>query len=97
MKTLDNFLLDLIKATGQTDPILIEETIEELEPQLYDRLIVSLITQLSPTDQQHIQKYIETDDLETLLEQIEKKLPNIDDKVAKIIEQFADEYLQHMK
>ena len=97
MKDLNRFLTDLVKATGQTSKVLIKETVEELEPYLYDRLIVKLIEALSEKDQLEIQAIIEGDDLEGLLEEIEKRTPNMEDKVAEIIEEFADEYLDNTK
>lgn len=97
MKNLDKFLIDLVKATGQTNEFLIKETAKDLEPFLYDRLIVKLIEQLSDKDQEEIKQYIESDDIENLLKEIEKRTSNMEDKVADIIEEFADEYLANMR
>jgi hypothetical protein len=97
MDNLNDFLSDLVQATGQTDPLLIKESVEELEPYLYDRLIVKLIERLSEKDQIEIQSMIEKDQIEELLEEIAKRTPDMEDSVASIIEEFAEEYLENTK
>lgn len=96
MSDIQQFLTDLVQAAGITEPTLLKDAVEELEPHLYDRIFVTLLASLPEAEQKKAQPYIDKEKRDVLLTFFEETIPDFENRITAIIEDFADEYLEEM-
>ncbi len=69
----------------------------ELEPVLMDRIMVRVFEALSEAQRQEVMKLFDAGKEAEALEKIEKLIPDYDNFLAGVFEEFHDEYLNNMK
>lgn len=69
----------------------------ELEPVLMDRIMVRVFEALSEAQRQEVMKFFDAEKEAEALEKIEKLIPDYDNFLAGVFEEFHDEYLANME
>jgi Mg/Co/Ni transporter MgtE len=69
----------------------------ELEPVLMDRIITRVFEELNDTQRKEVMKLFDEKKEAEALTKIEKMIPNYDDFLANIFEEFQEEYLRNME
>ena len=92
-----DFLNDLLLEAGfdpQKDNF--EELKSDIEPILMDRIMMKVFETLSPAQRKDVMKLFDAGKEAEALEKIENLIPNYDDFLAQIFEDFRDEYLRNL-
>ena len=90
------FLTELVHTAGITDPDLVEATLDDLEPTLYDRILVELMTRLTPVAQEQASALLAQADFDGLLAVFQVHIPDLAEQLDIICEAFTDQYLTKM-
>ncbi len=69
----------------------------ELEPVLMDRIITRVFEELNDAQRKEVMKLFDEKKEAEALTKIEKMIPNYDDFLANIFEEFQEEYLRNME
>lgn len=74
-----------------------EELKDELEPILIDRIMVRVFEKLTEPQRKEVMKLFDAEKEAEALEKIEKLIPNYDEFLAGVFEEFQEEYLANME
>ena len=93
-----DFLNDLLIQAGfNPEEDNFEELKEELEPILIDRIMVRVFEKLTEPQRKEVMKLFDAEKEAEALEKIEKLIPNYDEFLAGVFEEFQEEYLANME
>ena len=94
----EDFLNDLLMQAGfNPEEDNFEELKDELEPILIDRIMVRVFEKLTEPQRKEVMKLFDAEKEAEALEKIEKLIPNYDEFLAGIFEEFQEEYLANME
>lgn len=93
-----DFLNDLLMQAGfNPEEDNFEELRDELEPILIDRIMVRVFEKLTEPQRKEVMKLFDAEKEAEALEKIEKLIPNYDEFLAGVFEEFQEEYLANME
>lgn len=94
----EDFLNDLLMQAGfNPEEDNFEELKDELEPILIDRIMVRVFEKLTEPQRKEVMKLFDAEKEAEALEKIEKLIPNYDEFLAGVFEEFQEEYLANME
>ena len=94
----EDFLSDLLMQAGfNPEEDNFEELRAELEPILIDRIMVRVFEKLTEPQRKEVMKLFDAEKEAEALEKIEKLIPNYDEFLAGVFEEFQEEYLANME
>ena len=94
----EDFLNDLLMQAGfNPEEDNFEELKDELEPSLIDRIMVRVFEKLTEPQRKEVMKLFDAEKEAEALEKIEKLIPNYDEFLAGVFEEFQEEYLANME
>ena len=94
----EDFLNDLLMQAGfNPEEDNFEELRDELEPILIDRIMVRVFEKLTEPQRKEVMKLFDAEKEAEALEKIEKLIPNYDEFLAGVFEEFQEEYLANME
>ena len=94
----EDFLNDLLMQAGfNPEEDNFEELKDELEPILIDRIMVRVFEKLTELQRKEVMKLFDAEKEAEALEKIEKLIPNYDEFLAGVFEEFQEEYLANME
>ena len=94
----EDFLNDLLMQAGfNPEEDNFEELKDELEPILIDRIMVRVFEKLTEPQRKEVMKLFDAENEAEALEKIEKLIPNYDEFLAGVFEEFQEEYLANME
>ena len=94
----EDFLNDLLMQAGfNPEEDNFEELKDELEPILIDRIMVRVFEKLTEPQRKEMMKLFDAEKEAEALEKIEKLIPNYDEFLAGVFEEFQEEYLANME
>lgn len=94
----EDFLNDLLMQAGfNPKEDNFEELKDELEPILIDRIMVRVFEKLTEPQRKEVMKLFDAEKEAEALEKIEKLIPNYDEFLAGVFEEFQEEYLANME
>ena len=94
----EDFLNDLLMQAGfNPEEDNFEELKDELEPILIDRIMVRVFEKLTDPQRKEVMKLFDAEKEAEALEKIEKLIPNYDEFLAGVFEEFQEEYLANME
>lgn len=94
----EDFLNDLLMQAGfNPEEDNFKELKDELEPILIDRIMVRVFEKLTEPQRKEVMKLFDAEKEAEALEKIEKLIPNYDEFLAGVFEEFQEEYLANME
>lgn len=94
----EDFLNNLLMQAGfNPEEDNFEELKDELEPILIDRIMVRVFEKLTEPQRKEVMKLFDAEKEAEALEKIEKLIPNYDEFLAGVFEEFQEEYLANME
>ena len=94
----EDFLNDLLMQAGfNPEEDNFEELKDELEPILIDRIMMRVFEKLTEPQRKEVMKLFDAEKEAEALEKIEKLIPNYDEFLAGVFEEFQEEYLANME
>lgn len=94
----EDFLNNLLLEAGfNPDEDDFDQLKSELEPVLMDRIMLRVFEALTEAQRQEVMKLFDAGNEAQALEKIEKLIPDYDNFLAGVFEEFHDEYLANME